>query len=168
MALEILKNIKIPYPSEGVIRTAALDDTVSPIDSVQIAVNMNFDRIGAFQTRLGITEYADDLVGDIKNFGTLNNSKIDYERIVNANGSTFDNTLAEYISAIKIDNSHILVFWAGSGSDGFAQVMEIDSVTGLLSPIGTPLEFDTTLGEYNKVIQIDVNHYLNVWSGSGK
>lgn len=52
-----LKNIKIPYPTEGIIRTAALDDTIAPEDSVQIAVNMNFDRVGATQTRLGVANY---------------------------------------------------------------------------------------------------------------
>lgn len=53
-----IKNIKIPYPTEGIIRTAQLDDTVTPSDSVQVAVNMNFDRVGAIQTRLGVANYA--------------------------------------------------------------------------------------------------------------
>lgn len=55
--LTTLKNIKIPYPTEGIIRTAQLDDTVTPDDSCQIAINMNFDRVGAFQTRLGVANY---------------------------------------------------------------------------------------------------------------
>lgn len=66
------ENIKIPYPSEGVIRTAALDDTVSPENSVQLAVNMNFDRVGAMQTRLGLEAYA-DLQQPIRAFGTYGN-----------------------------------------------------------------------------------------------
>ena len=32
------KKIKIPYPTEGTIRSAQLDDTVCPENSVQIAV----------------------------------------------------------------------------------------------------------------------------------
>jgi len=64
--------VKIPYPTEGIIRSAQLDDTVTPENSVQIAVNMNFDRIGAMQTRPGITEFADNLGGQVDNFGTLN------------------------------------------------------------------------------------------------
>ena len=47
-----LKNIKIPYPTEGVIRSAQLNDTVTPENSVQLAMNVNFDRVGAMQTRL--------------------------------------------------------------------------------------------------------------------
>jgi len=51
---ETISNLIIPYPNEGVIRSSQLNDTVVPENSVQIAVNMNFDRIGAVQTRPGI------------------------------------------------------------------------------------------------------------------
>lgn len=67
-----LKNIKIPYPTEGVIRSAQLNDTVTPENSVQIAVNLNFDRIGAMTTRLGVATYATTLGGSAMAFGTLN------------------------------------------------------------------------------------------------
>lgn len=67
-----LKNIKIPYPTEGVIRSAQLNDTVCPENSVQLAVNMNFDRIGAIITRPGIETFATSLSGSVKSFGTLN------------------------------------------------------------------------------------------------
>lgn len=69
---ETLKNIKIPYPTEGVIRSAQLNDTVTPENSVQIAVNMNFDRVGAIQTRPGVATYATQLGGQIMAFGSLN------------------------------------------------------------------------------------------------
>ena len=67
-----LKNIKIPYPTEGIIRSAQLNDTITPENSVQIAVNMNFDRVGAIQTRPGIATYATTLGGSVTSFGTLN------------------------------------------------------------------------------------------------
>lgn len=67
-----LKNIKIPYPTEGVIRSAQLNDTVTPENSVQLAINMNFDRVGAVQTRPGIATYATTLAGSVKSFGVLN------------------------------------------------------------------------------------------------
>ena len=69
---ETLKNIKIPYPNEGVIRSAQINDTVSPENSVQLAVNANFDSIGAIQTRPGVTSYAANLAGSVGAFGTLN------------------------------------------------------------------------------------------------
>ena len=68
-----LKNIKIPYATEGVIRSAQLSDTIAPENSAQLAVNLNFDRVGSMQTRLGVTQYLATLVGGaIKSFGTLN------------------------------------------------------------------------------------------------
>lgn len=67
-----LKNIKIPYPTEGVIRSAQLNDTVCPEDSVQLAINMHFDRIGAIVTRPGIATFATTLGGSVNAFGTLN------------------------------------------------------------------------------------------------
>jgi len=65
-------NIKIPYPTEGVIRSAQLSDTICPENSVQLAINMHFDRIGSMTTRLGVATYADDLTGSVTAFGTLN------------------------------------------------------------------------------------------------
>jgi hypothetical protein len=67
-----LKNIKIPYPTEGVIRSAQLNDTVTPENSVQLAINMNFDRVGAIQTRPGVSADITSLSGSVKAFGTLN------------------------------------------------------------------------------------------------
>jgi hypothetical protein len=68
----LYSNVKIPYPTEGVIRSAELDDVVCPENSVQIAVNMNFDRIGAEQTRPGVATYAPTLPGSVTSLGTLN------------------------------------------------------------------------------------------------
>lgn len=67
-----LKNIKIPYPTEGVIRSAQLSDTVCPENSVQLAININFDQIGAMITRPGVESYATTLAGSVLSFGTLN------------------------------------------------------------------------------------------------
>ena len=67
-----IKNVKIPYPTEGVIRSSQLNDTIAPENSVQIAVNMNFDRVGSIQTRPGIATYATTLAGSVTSFGTLN------------------------------------------------------------------------------------------------
>jgi len=69
--METADNVKIQYPTEGVIRSAQLNDTVCPQNSVELAVNLHFDRIGSATTRLGMTEYADDLGGSILSFGTL-------------------------------------------------------------------------------------------------
>lgn len=67
-----IKDIKIQYPNEGVIRSAQLNDTVCPENSVQLAVNMNFDRVGAMVTRPGVTAFTTARAGSITSFGTLN------------------------------------------------------------------------------------------------
>jgi hypothetical protein len=69
---ETIKNIKIPYQTEGIIRSAQLNDTVCPENSVQLAINMNFDRVGAMTTRPGVATYATTLGGSVTSFGVLN------------------------------------------------------------------------------------------------
>ncbi len=64
--------IKIPYPTEGMIRSAQLNDTVTPESSAQLSLNMNFDRVGTWQTRLGAQTLYSTRTGSIKSFGTLN------------------------------------------------------------------------------------------------
>lgn len=70
--MDSIENIKIPYATEGVIRSAQLDDAVCPENSVQLAINMHFDRIGAISTRPGIATFATTLGGSVSSFGTLN------------------------------------------------------------------------------------------------
>ena len=67
-----IEDIKMLYPTEGVIRSAQLSDTVCPENSVQLAVNAHFDRIGSITTRLGVTKYAETVAGSVISFGTLN------------------------------------------------------------------------------------------------
>ena len=70
--MPVIKDIKIPYPNEGVIRSAQLSDTICPENSVQLAINMHFDRIGSMTTRPGVTTFATTLGGSVTAFGTLN------------------------------------------------------------------------------------------------
>ena len=66
-----IKNIKIPYPTEGTIRSTQLNDTVAPENSVQLALNMNFDCVGAMTSRGGVSLLT-TAASAIKTFGTLN------------------------------------------------------------------------------------------------
>ena len=162
-----LANIKIPYASEGVIRTASLDDTVAPTDSAQVAVNMNFDRIGAFQTREGLEEYATQLTGEIKNFGTLQNSEIidgfsKLAKIPVINDFPYDSS---EFSSSKIDDTHFILFWRGNNK-GKAQVVEVDLDSGTVTFLGTALEFDSVQVNSNSCGQIDANHFINFWTGA--
>ena len=69
---ETIKNILIPYPTEGVIRSAQLNDTITPENSVQLAINWNFDRVGAMQSRPGIENLFTARAWSIIALGTLN------------------------------------------------------------------------------------------------
>lgn len=167
--LQTIDNVKIPYPVEGVIRTAQLDDTVTPQDSVQLAVNMNFDRVGAIQTRPGVTQYATSLGGEVKNFGTLRNAiRPDGYSEINLLGETgIFSTAVSPISAVKVSDTRVLICWSGEGEDGFAQLFETSLTTGGLIPIGTALEFDTSIALSIKVSQVDATNFLVVWEGTG-
>lgn len=68
----LLENIKIPYPTEGMISSSQLNDTVAPENSVALSINFNFDRVGSWQTRPGAQTLYDTRTGSITSFGTLN------------------------------------------------------------------------------------------------
>lgn len=165
--LQTINNIKIPYPVEGVVRTAQLDDTISPEDSVQLAVNMNFDRVGAIQTRLGVGNYATSLAEEIKNFGTLRNSIIPpgYTQIFQIGSENDLATVFSDPAAVKISDEKVAVFWQGASGDGFAQNFETDILTGSMIAIGTPLEFDVASASDIKAIAVTANIVLLVWTG---
>lgn len=67
-----IPNVKVPYPTEGMIRSAQLNDTVTPENSAQLSLNLNFDRVGAWQTRTGAQTLYSTRTGSITSFGTLN------------------------------------------------------------------------------------------------
>lgn len=161
------KDIKIPYPTEGVIRSSQLNDTVTPENSVQLAVNANFDRVGAIQTRPGVTEYADDLTGEIKNFGTLNNSVVPggYNKvsIVGSDNLLVGNQQSPALG--KLDDSHYLYLYSDATGKAKAQVYEINLDTGVSTPIGSAIQFDTSCS-YLNISQVDASHFILFWSGN--
>lgn len=166
---EVMKDIKIPYPTEGIVRTAQLDDTVAPDDSVQLAVNMNFDRVGAVQTRPGVTEYADTLSEEITNFGKLSNSYIPggYETIEQLGAIDSFSTPVRDTKVVKINDTKVTVFWTGTDNDGFCQNFEVDPASGVMTPLGTPLEFDTASASGIQAVNLSGIHVLAAWSGTG-
>lgn len=165
--MQTIKNVKIPYATEGIIRTAQLDDTITPENSVQLAVNMNFDRVGAMQTRPGVTEYADQLSGPVRNFGTLNNNEIldGYENIRKLIITNDFSDPVQDVSIAKVDATHFLVCWSGASQDGFAQVVSVDVDTGIVTKIGSALEYDTSDSKGNKVLRITSAKFILFWSG---
>lgn len=164
--LQTINNIKIPFATEGVIRTAQIDDTVAPENSVQLAVNMNFDRVGAIQTRPGVTQYADDLVGAINNYGALRNSILPagFDFLFQYGVTQDINPVSmAYVSAVKIDAGKIAVFWRAEDGTGYCRNFSVDTSTGSVTGLGVAVQFDATEASQNKAILLSADLVVNVW-----
>ncbi len=68
---------------------------------------------------------------------------------------------------LPIDSNHFIVFYAGEGSDGYAEVLTINTSTWAVTTAAASLEFDTDNGQYNSALKIDSNHFINFYGGSG-
>lgn len=125
---QTFKNIRLPYITEGVVRTAQLNDTVAPENSVQIAVNMNFDRIGSIQTRPGVATFSSKSVlnksGPVT-IGTLQTISIsrlyvqcrDFIYRYNGTGWTGIATLTNYVNKCRY-TQYLNVTYICNGYDG--------------------------------------------------
>ncbi len=167
--LQNIEDIKIPFPTEGVIRTEQLDDTIAPTNSVQLAVNMNFDRVGAIQTRPGVTEFADSLAEAISNYGTLKNTSLsDGYLSISQVGANNDitSTVFTYSSAVLVSSTKVAVFWADGSSVGKCQNFALDEATGALTALGSVTTFDAVKGTRNKAILVHAGVVLNTWAGT--
>lgn len=80
---------------------------------------------------------------------------------------TFDTTdQANHNSACMIDANHCINFWSSSGSDGYVQVMTINTSTWAVTTSAALLEFDTQYGIYHDCLLLDSTHCVNYWLGS--
>src|SRR3989304_6076637 len=59
----------IPPYQNGVVREAAVDEVLSPQDSVEMAINVHFDRMGAISGRKGLTRLGNQLDASIPILG---------------------------------------------------------------------------------------------------
>ncbi len=76
----------------------------------------------------------------------------------------FDTSLCEEPDVERIDASHYLVTYTGPGSDGYAVILIVNTVTDTIT-MGTPLEFDTANCEWTSLCQIDADDFLCVYTG---
>lgn len=67
----------------------------------------------------------------------------------------------------RISNTRFILFWAGSGSDGFVQTFSVNESTWAITAVGSELEFDTSNGTHLSVGQIDDLNYICAWTGAG-
>jgi peroxiredoxin len=92
---------------------------------------------------------------------------MDYDITQLGSALEFDTSNGAHNSCVKIDDTHIMNFWAGSGNDGFTQIFEINTSTGSITKLGSALEFDTAEDRFNSCVKIDDTHVMNFWAGSG-
>lgn len=79
----------------------------------------------------------------------------------------FDTADCDYVDLVAIDTNHFLNVWTGPGSDGWAQVLTVNTTTWAVTTANASLEFDTAQGTYVQAEKIDDNHFMVVWAGNG-
>lgn len=67
----------------------------------------------------------------------------------------------------KVDDTHYILFYTGSASDGFVTTLAVNTSTWNVTTAASSLEFDTKQARYMSVQKIDTNHFLNFWQGTG-
>ena len=77
----------------------------------------------------------------------------------------FEPKLGVSSALARIDQNHFLCAYEGDGSDGFAQVMTIDTTTWDII-LGMPFEFDTSMGRTPALEKINDRYYLCAYQGS--
>lgn len=70
-----------------------------------------------------------------------------------------------YVAIETVDSEHFIVCYSGSGSDGFAEVIEVDTGDWSISTTDTPLEFDTSNNFFNAIAEIESPRYIVAWQG---
>jgi len=90
--------------------------------------------------------------------------------VTTAGASLEFDTISKYFSSCyQVDSNHFINFWGGGATAyiGAVQVFEINTSTWEITTSNASLEFDTAQGWYSSCGQIDANHFINFWSGSG-
>ena len=98
-----LSRIPLPYFKQGIIREASIDEVIALPDSVEFAQNVNFDRLGAFQTRDGFTKIGDTIEADKDIFGManfINNARTVYRLFAKVNESIYVYDGSSWTSAL--------------------------------------------------------------------
>jgi len=76
----------------------------------------------------------------------------------------FANSKGKYPALVRIDSTHYLCAYQGSGDHGWAVVLTVDTNNWTITS-ETAFEFDNSRGKYPTMAQIDTTHYLCVYEG---
>jgi hypothetical protein len=87
-----MEKLPIPISNLGIVRESAVDEVVTSSESVELAINLNFDKIGAVQLRDGITllgtQIASANVQGMSNY--RNNAGTIYGLLAKVGGSVYN------------------------------------------------------------------------------
>jgi len=148
---------------DGFIKTFSIDGSynITQIDSLEHdTVNGDYNSLVKIDDTHFMLAYDGTATdgGQVKTFsidGSYNITQIDSLEHDAITG--FDNSL------VKIDDTHFMLAYAGSGNDGFIKTFSIDgsyNITQIDS-----LEHDTVNGNYNSLVKIDDTHFILAYSG---
>lgn len=73
-------------------------------------------------------------------------------------------TPAYYPALATYDENKFILFYTGNSSRGYAQTFQTSGST--ISAWGTQIEFNSA-SAHSSCVQVDSNHFLNVWEGGG-
>ena len=144
-----MAKIDLPQIQNGIIRTSAVDDTLAPQDTASFALNVNFDSIGAFEVRKGLTQVGSTLtsskaVTGLHNY--INNAGTNYKLLAMVNttvkayngtswsdvrtGLTADSrarftSLVDYTFMVNGNANQACKSYAGAGSFGTTNVADL-------------------------------------------
>jgi len=136
------EKIEIPQIQNGVIRSSAVDDTLVPQNTCGFALNINFDVIGAFQTRQGLTKIGETVEAGKPVLGMTNyrnNAGSNYKLLAKIdadvyayNGSSWSSVrnnlttgskarftnFVDYVFMVNGNGNEVVSTYNGSGSFG--------------------------------------------------
>lgn len=92
--------------------------------------------------------------------------EVDGSKAVSKLGSDFQFVIGNFGGgeAHLLESDKTILFFEGPGSDGFAEVFDVSTLSSVTSA-ATALEFDTTEGEFISSAKVDDNHYLIAYQG---
>ena len=141
--------ITLPQYQDGIVREAAADELLSPVGSVEFALNLNFDRIGAVQPRLGTTQVGETISGGSPVYGMgvyRNNAGTAYAALAMSGTSVYAyqgsswaavrtgltdgsrarfTNLVDYTFMVNGNGNEACATWGGSGSFGTTNVADL-------------------------------------------
>lgn len=142
-----MSDTSIPSIKNGIVREASVDQSLSPQDSVELAINVNFDSIGAITRRDGLTRFGTQQSGSVNGMGFFrNNAATIHAALAKINTDVYANigsgwtsvrsgltvsskarftNLVDYTFMVNGNANQVCATWSGSGSFGSTNVASL-------------------------------------------